>query len=582
MPDTHKDIKDFLNINYALVDEELEDVIHTNSGNFKISIFLSKKFKFNDDNFKKSNNIFLKYNDTVTNIVLRDSLDSIGLSGYIDVNNASSYLDVFLQRHNNYYLIINITEYDNDNKPKIKYEPYIFDIDKVQNLSSPNKENKKLRIYLVDVMTSILKTHSIASVIKFNREIIQASSYKKIFEIILDYVKKNIQINTNNKYEYKKDLLYGVNTTCSGNALNGNDTEAKMENLVMYSFSKISRDASIYEAMNELLKDCCTSLKTPSGFKEKYTEIGDVLIPFYFKEEYADNYNFYNTLWTENDKANDIKKVEYNEYGGKSSKLKLRPMTMRDIYMPFHIAWGSPKLGVYENINPDSSKIDNTISINGVYQKEILSMQFNPIDINSARKIWKNVIFLDSSNDGNSGNCTLIFFSWFYDYFQHVFLNCDTNQTSNDYRVSNVQPSFHVLSRLEQIKHASADGDTFNNLFDEYNAYTFASQTQDVLMECLRLMGKNLASFILLNDSYTFRISGNLLRRPNEIVKFGFRGSKGELVQELSMQTDINFNDYSFMYIKEVTHQFQGNYYYNDMVGCKICEVIPIEQTKMK
>lgn len=75
-------------------------------------------------------------------------------------------------------------------------------------------------------------------------------------------------------------------------------------------------------------------------------------------------------------------------------------------------------------------------------------------------------------------------------------------------------------------------------------------------MECLRLMGKNLASFILLNDSYAFRMNGNILRRPNEIVKFGFRGSKGEIIQELSMQTDINFNDYTFMYIKEVTHQF--------------------------
>ena len=54
--------------------------------------------------------------------------------------------------------------------------------------------------------------------------------------------------------------------------------------------------------------------------------------------------------------------------------VKLRPVTMRDIYMPFFVAWGSDRWGVYENINPDSSRTDVTVGINGVYQKEILSM----------------------------------------------------------------------------------------------------------------------------------------------------------------------------------------------------------------
>lgn len=130
------------------------------------------------------------------------------------------------------------------------------------------------------------------------------------------------------------------------------------------------------------------------------------------------------------------------------------------------------------------------------------------------------------------------------------------------------------MNRNQKIKHAKTQDGSFNNLFDEYNAYTFASQTEDVVQECLRLMGKNLASFVLLNDNYIFKLNGNMLRRPNEIIKFGFRGSKGALVQELSMNTDINFGDYTFMYVKEITHQFSGAYYYNDIVGCKICEVL--------
>ena len=52
----------------------------------------------------------------------------------------------------------------------------------------------------------------------------------------------------------------------------------------------------------------------------------------------------------------------------------LRQMTMRDIYMPFFLAFGSDDYtGVYEDINPGSDASD-TVAINGVYQKEIMSM----------------------------------------------------------------------------------------------------------------------------------------------------------------------------------------------------------------
>ena len=179
----------------------------------------------------------------------------------------------------------------------------------------------------------------------------------------------------------------------------------------------------------------------------------------------------------------------------------LRQMTMRDIYMPFFLAFGSDKYtGVYEDINPGSSAT-NTVAINGVYQKEIMTMQFNPIDMNTVRKLWKNVIFLDCSDGGSGGNCTLIFFSWFFDYFQNVFLKSDpTAITKNGFRVSNVQPSFHMLSKNEHINHAAKEGTDFINQFDEYNAFTYASETPDVVSECLRVMGRNIASFILLND----------------------------------------------------------------------------------
>lgn len=673
-----------LNIKYALVDEDWENVVNTNTGNFKITVFLAKKFEFNDSNFKLNENIYLKYLDTVKSIYLVDDISSIGLTGYIDVLNISSYLDMFLGRHNNYYLVINFTEYDGEGKtPETKYEPYIFDISYVQNLTSPDEEKKMLRIGLVDCITSILKNHSIASVIKQHTDIVTAYSYKTVLEYILTYVKRHVQINTNNKYEFKKDLLYGPTMTCLGNIYNGNDTDEDMADLVKATFGKISRNATIYEALTQILQDACTSIRTPAGFKEKYMDIGNVLIPFFFKEEYPDKWGLYHSVWggksagndredggsqqsgtqgtegtkpeseaaasssdatkpqaensaqsqpvqtpnpeqptqkaaqqaqpaqpaqqaqttqpkksgseqelstlqswrnslseTNKEIANKKKKDQGVElwkenYGGKAKKLMLRQMTMRDIYMPFFLAFGSDDYtGVYEDINPGSD-VSDTVAINGVYQKEIMSMQFNPIDMNTVRKIWKNVIFLDCSDGGAGGNCTLIFFSWFFDYFQNVFLKSDpTAIAKNGFRVSNVQPSFHMLSKNENIRHAAKEGDEFVNQFDEYNAFTYASETPDVVRECLRVMGRNIASFILLNDSYIFRLNGQLLRRPNEIVRFGFRGSSGDTIQELSMHTDINMGEYTYLYIKKVAHIFEGNNYYNDITACKICEVL--------
>jgi len=44
-------------------------------------------------------------------------------------------------------------------------------------------------------------------------------------------------------------------------------------------------------------------------------------------------------------------------------------------------------------------------------------------------------------------------------------------------------------------------------------------KTADTTNEALREMGKNLASLVLLNDSYTLSLVGNIRRRPNEILK---------------------------------------------------------------
>jgi hypothetical protein len=49
-----------------------------------------------------------------------------------------------------------------------------------------------------------------------------------------------------------------------------------------------------------MLVDACTTIKTPASFSGNNTVIGDLLIPFFFKEEYADRWGFYYELWGKN------------------------------------------------------------------------------------------------------------------------------------------------------------------------------------------------------------------------------------------------------------------------------------------
>jgi hypothetical protein len=88
-------------------------------------------------------------------------------------------------------------------------------------------------------------------------------------------------------------------------------------------------------------------------------------------------------------------------------------------------------------------------------------------------------------------------------------------------------------------------------------------------------MGKNLASFTLINDSYTFKMNGNLLRRPNEIVRFGYKGNtSGGLMQMLSSNVGLHFGDHTYLYVRKVIHRFTGNIYNTDVLGYKICELL--------
>lgn len=565
---------DYFNTKYA----DIQFGNEPNCGNYRIDVFLSPKYVEGSKIYDKKLQFPLVYNHTITSIILNDNLDSIGLTGYMDIKNPSSFLDVLLGRYNNFYVVINFTEYNNKTIFR-KFEPYIFDISYVEALDDGKNDDKMLRIGLTDIVTSVLKTHSIASVIKYSSNLPKSKNYKEVFSTIFQYVKDYLYINSNKKLHYDKDLKFGEEVLFLGKKKSGYDVDLNIEGLVYASFNKISKNASIYEAMLQLLKDCCTSIVYSKGFSDIYGTIGDVLIPFFFKEEYIDKFGVYESWqnssefsYVDNEKESTDELMEkVVQKVSKNDNLTKRYMTMRDFYMPFILAFDSSlsKNIIYEDINYSK---DNLFVLNGRYNNEITRVQFIPVGIDTVNKLWKNMIFLDQSASGTSGNCTLIYFSWFFDFFQHIFLNTERKTDEKNINILNVYPSFHLKARNEKIPHATSQDNSFENLFDEFNSYTYATETNDSVSECLRVMGKNIMSFIFINNVYRFTIRGDLFRRPNEIIRYGYSSSQGSSEEKYSMHTGLMMGDSTFLYVKKVTHRWQGNDYFNDIEGCKFCE----------
>lgn len=132
----------------------------------------------------------------------------------------------------------------------------------------------------------------------------------------------------------------------------------------------------------------------------------------------------------------------------------MRLMTMRDFFMPFCLAFsdssGKEKGVIFEIYNPKNDDRHDYIPINGTYSnKSLTEMVYTPMALHTVNDKWKNVIFIDCSTTGNGGNSTLIFFNWFYEYYNQVFLN-----NSKKRYFLNVSPDFYTVSKRHEIGHA--------------------------------------------------------------------------------------------------------------------------------
>lgn len=613
----------FINEEFAKAPDLFEPISFDNAQQFKITAFFAPKYLFDDNKnyFTPDNWTFLKYNQDIMSIVIEDKLARFGIRGHMDIINTGEHLNFILDRLNCYYLVINFTLMEGEDSG-IKFEPYILEVVDVSNIIDNSGDMKQmLRLTFVDMFSYICQQHSMATVLKYDPNINKRTSYREVFEVIMNYMKRFVKVNYNGIYSIKKDLLFKEDY----GGLNAN-----VQALIESSFKKMDPSCTVYEALDILLKDCGAPIRSYKNFKQKYNDFDYMLVPMFFKEEYSDFCGIYQYIFDPVDTKNfkdfssnsksissflqaqqnildtgvkvknfiskifggtvtrekgklvrNAKSQFCNEgqlaipnFNGTKYTLVMRPMTLRDIHMPFRICFSKGANMVSESINPATDEDGNYtkkeksfIALNGRRVLGIGNYRYFPTNQLLVQKLWKNMVISNAGQQEGQTTTVLIEFNWIFQYYIYNFLGKGTGSIEN--YTSNITPSFFLALSAGRI-----NDDSITKDFHELNANFIITRSESDLQEALIYIGKNLCSFVTQNDTYQFTIRGDLFRHPNEIIKISNSKTEDGTNPNIALNTDLAKNDYILMYTTSVTHTWEGSHYYNDISANKIYERI--------
>lgn len=624
----------YINEEFARCPFTEEAVPFDNGQQYQINIFFAPKYLFDSEKnyFTAESYTFLSYNRNVREVVIEDRLARFGLSGHIDIINTGEHLNHILDRTNCYYLVVNFRLKEGDTAG-IRFEPYIFDITSVANIVDDTGENKQvLRLEFVDMFTYIAMQHSMASILKYDPSISKKTSYREVFRVIMDYFKRFVTVNYNGLYSVKKDILFPTdNRGASANtsALVENSFR-KMDPTctILEGLEILLRDAGspirsskgfkdrfndfdymlvpvfyreeypdlygIYRLVfdpppDQVRKDPSAATSGMSSFLkgvvEKTAEITggvmDILAGAGVSSAAGDKADIRRELKKTGTAlgGGKLPKTQFTEEGrsfyenfnGTSDCIMLRPCSLRDIHMPFALCFTNGGNFIYESINPakdgEGKLTEGELRfkcMNGRSELGIANYMYYPTNQNLVQKLWKNMILCNMGQQDGQASTVLIEFNWIYQYYIYNFLGYGTGNT--DGYTSNITPSFYLAQQNKRITDSSVVAD-----FSEMNANFQVIRSTSDLNEALVYIGKNLTSFVTQNDTYQFRIRGNIFRHPNEIIKVSNNRSLGAN-PAVSIHTDLANNDYILVYITSVKHTWRGSSYTNDISANKIYE----------
>lgn len=495
------------------------------------------------ERFKRKNVLYLQWGKDVIELNLQDTLMQFGMFGDMTVIDNFNNLSFILEQFISFDLVINIVQKVGEDIANLRYESYVFNIVSVEPISHPNEQPKKLKIRFEDALTSVAKRTSLGTFLKLLPGFKQQQSFPEAFAAIIEYLKDIIYYNNGSKIEYSKGIKF-----------NNYQVECKENSIIETILDKLDNNNNVYDLLTELSKKACIAIKPDSALTGDFEMIGNVLIPLFCKEEYTDSQNYYY--------------LQYNVPGDKMQFLTNevylhRPFSLRNFYMPFEQAFKETNGIIFESFSIERGKLQTgELTINGINPDPVEKIEAVAANLDLTAKRWKNLSFL--SSNANGGSSRLVFFNWIFQFFNKVFLR--SNAPKENAKTSNILPQFYLAELADPTLRDNKDLAERNS-----NVYLIENEKADPLQEVLMQIGKTIASLVLLNNSYSFEVSGSLLRRPNEIINLYVPASEDESSPS-PLRTDLAMSKNVMLYVTAVIHSFSGNTFRDKVICNRIYE----------
>lgn len=548
----------------------IESVKFSDGYNRKIDCFFVDKF-----NLTQEGCFHYIYGREVKSISINHTISSFGTTGSIEINDTNGSLTTIVERANNFYFVISVYNTANEdrigNSSGFMPQPYVFDVEDITVKSPDGFPSKIYQLTLIDVISGALKKVSYGNFLLEYPAFVNSNNFVELYLSIIEYAAKIIYFSHNKQYKIDNKIYFVDDIADSIN-----------EFLKSVILKDLPISMTCFQLLNYIYKHAAKEIKIPSHFEGDNP--GNVLIPLFLQEEIEDISSSYRTFFKRQVSKEITDKLSFPSKAGApfsvEATLIRKGLYARNLLMPFELAFNDGQMAsksiIYENINPFVDEKFNILESEQIYSPSngiVISPLEDTVDIPPDASItgfgWKNLALIADTPSGGSN--MLIYFNWIYEFYKAVFLN-DKNSILKSklqkFIVPANDPHFHML---ETSNLTGGDAESFAKI----NANTIVLKSTDTLKEALYHVGRSLKSYVMLNSLFGFKIKGDILRHPGEIIKINssVKSIEDESPAGVVGGAEATVNKFVLAFTNSVTHLFNGNQFKDLIYATKICVI---------
>lgn len=550
---------------------EIEATKMDNGGQLKIDCFFVHKYFISD-----ADTVHFKYDKEVFGLTITNSVTKFGTSANVIINDKAGTLSSIIENQSSFYFVVSImdiikSEGDVSDKTLgtikeegILYQPWIFEIEKVDVLSGADSNDKLVSIDLVDIISATLKKVSYGNLLLQYPTFLNANHFGELYFTLIDFAGTIIHLNHNKKYHIPKNVYFIADITDSINSI---IKETVLADLLI--------DMTCYAIMNHIYSYAVREIEPPANFQGD--KPGNILVPILLHDEFDTVDGSYRKHFN---RDKDVEMISKQAYSGKKYSIDAiyvkRGLFAKGIGMPFELAFDKKQSIIYECFNPklnDDGTLhpdeEDYVFMNGCSTSAFTDVvQISPNNYMSGL-LWKNLAIM---NDTPSGGANfLIFFNWIFEIYKAMFLNDGENHLSSKLSkkvIPNIEPHFLALQKANLV------GDDAQ-IFAKLNSITIRLKSTDIIKEGLLYVARALKSYIFLNSMATFDTKLSMIRRVGEIIKINNQGIDQNLESIQPPIGGLNALETGFalMYTTQIIHKFQGTKAHDIICASKICQI---------